>query len=144
MKKNQRLLFLLIIFFTSPTLGQTYKKRSPEEKALFYTDEMVKEINVTPEQEPLIFSINLRVSQQFDSLYATQPDKNTVRLGAIEIYKKRDAALRKVLTTKQFLVFDDLQRDKLEKRRKEKEAKRIADSLKSTLNLLIDSTKETQ
>lgn len=141
MKKNQRLLFLLFIFFTLSTQGQTYKKRSPEEKARFYTDEMVKEINVTPEQEPLIFSINLQVSRQFDSLYATQPDKNTARLGAIDIYKKRDAALRKVLTTKQFLVFDDLQRDKLEKRRKEKEAKRMEDSLKNTSNLNLDSIK---
>lgn len=141
MKKNQRLLYICFILFSIHLHAQTYKKRSPEEKARFYTDEMVREINVTPEQELQVFSINLVVSKQFDSLYATQPDKNTARLGAIEIYKKRDMALRKVLTTKQFLLFDDLQRDKLEKRRKEKESKRLEDSVKHSLPLNQDSIK---
>jgi hypothetical protein len=141
MKKNQRLLFIYFILFSIHLHGQSFKKRSPEEKARFYTDEMVREINVTPEQEPQVFSINLDVSKQFDSLYATQPDKNTARLTAIEIYKKRDMAFRKVLTTKQFLLFDDLQRDKLEKRRKEKESKRLEDSIKHSLPLNQDSVK---
>jgi hypothetical protein len=141
MRKNQWLLYIYFILFSVHLHAQTYKKRSPEEKARFYTDEMVREINVTPEQEPQIFSINLEVSKQFDSLYATKPDKNTARLAAIEIYKKRDMAFRKVLTTKQFLLFDDLQRDKLEKRRKEKENKRLEDSIKHSMPLNQDSIK---
>ena len=70
-----------------------------------------------------LFEINLLVSLQFDSLYATKPDKDQARQGAISIYKKRDASLRQVLSTQQFLMFDDIQREKREKKRLEKQQK---------------------
>ncbi len=103
--------------------SQNYTKRTPEEKARFYTDEMIKELNLDSTTSLKVFDINLLVSQQFDSLYATKPEKEEARKGAIAIYRNRDLQLRKVLTTPQFLMFDDIQREKREKKRLEREQK---------------------
>ena len=108
------------------SVAQPYKKRTPAEKARFYTNEMVTELKLDSLTAAKVYEVNLQVSQQFDSLYAGSPDAADARAGAIAIYKRRDAALRTVLTTQQFLQFDDLQREKREKRRAEKEQKEKA------------------
>lgn len=100
--------------------AQSYKKRTPEEKARFYTDEMVKTLNLDSVTSVGVYEINLLVSRQFDSLYATSPEKEDARKGAVAIYKNRDLLLRKVLTTQQFLQFDDIQREKREKKKLER------------------------
>jgi len=84
---------------------------------------MVKDLQLDSSMASKVFEINLLVSLQFDSLYATKPDKDQARQGAISIYKKRDASLRQVLSTQQFLMFDDIQREKREKKRLEKQQK---------------------
>ncbi len=111
---------------TQSLIAQPYKKRTPEEKARFYTDEMVKDLQLDSLSAVKVFEINLLVSKQFDSLYAGEPDATQSRAGAIAIYRQRDAALRQVLSKQQFLQFDDLQREKREKRKKEKAEKEAA------------------
>jgi hypothetical protein len=115
------------MFCLQLTFAQQYKKRSPEEKARFYTDEMVKELNLDSLTSGKVYLINLAVSKQFDSLYASKPEKDDARKGAIAIYKKRDAELRNILSTQQFLMFDDIQREKREKKKLEKEQKEKAE-----------------
>jgi hypothetical protein len=111
------------------SFSQTYKKRSPEEKAKYYTDEMAKDVSIDSMQYAKAYLINVMVSKQFDSLYASQPDAELKRKGSIAIYRQRDAALRKVLSNQQFLKFDDLQREKREKKMKEKLEKAKLDSV---------------
>src|SRR5688572_23773931 len=96
------------VLYLQMCIAQNYKKRSPEEKAHFYTDEMVQELSLDSATAVKVYEINLSVSRQFDSLYANRPEKNDARLGAIAIYRKRDAALRTVLSRQQFLMFDDI------------------------------------
>ena len=114
---------IAIVLCTPYVWAQTYTKRTPTEKAQYYTDEMVKDLQLDSSMASKVFEINLLVSLQFDSLYATKSDKDQARQGAISIYKKRDASLRQVLSTQQFLMFDDIQREKREKKRLEKQQK---------------------
>jgi len=100
--------------------AQEYKRKTPEEKAKKYTSEMAAEITLEKKQEEQIFLINLDVSKHFDSLYASKPEKDLLRKVTIDILKNRDVEFRKVLNSEQFLRFDDIQREKREKKQKEK------------------------
>ncbi len=86
--------------------AQTYQRRSAEEKARFYTNEMATSISLDSLQVSQVYDINLQVSKRFDSLYAGKPEK-----------EDRDAAYRKILSPLQFLKFDDIQREKRERKR---------------------------
>lgn len=112
---------LLILFSTIASFAQ-HKKRSPEEKAVYYTREMASELQLDSAAIAAVYPIHLQVSRAFDSLYAANPDKESSRKVAVEIFKNRNKQLKAVLTTIQYLKFDDIQREKMEKRRKEKES----------------------
>lgn len=114
---------IALVLCATLCFSQNYKKKTAEQKARFYTDQMIEELQLDSTTSLKVYELNLVVSQQFDSLYATHPEKEDARKGAIAIYKKRDARLRNVLTTQQFLKFDDIQREKREKRRLEREQK---------------------
>jgi hypothetical protein len=113
-------LLLIILHLSVLSFSQTYKRKTPEEKARKYTLEMAEEIKLEKEQEEKIYLINLEVSKRFDSLYASKPEKDLLRKESREIFKQRDLEFRKVLNTEQFLRFDDIQREKYEKKQKEK------------------------
>lgn len=115
------------VLYLQICIAQTYKKRSPEEKARFYTDEMVRELSLDSATTLKVYEINLVVSLQFDSLYAANPEKDEARMGAISIYRKRDANLRNVLSKQQFLMFDDIQREKRERKKQQREQKEKAE-----------------
>jgi hypothetical protein len=117
------------------TFSQEYKRRTPEEKAKKFTSEMASEITLEKVQEESIYLINLQVSKRFDSLYATKPDKELSRKCSREIFKSRDLEFRKILTTAQFLQYDDIQREKYEKKVKEKLEREIQEKAKE-----LDST----
>jgi protein CpxP len=116
-------LLLLIFVYALSTQAQNYVKKTPEEKARKYTDELIAQISLEKEQEEKIFLINVNVSKQFDSLYAAKADKDEMRKAYGVIFKSRDAEFKKVLTKEQFLRYDDWQREKREQRLKEKAEK---------------------
>jgi Fic family protein len=72
------------------------------------------------------------VSTRFDSLYASKPEKDLLKKVTIELLRNRDAEFRKILTTEQFLRFDDIQREKREKKLKEKQEKELLEKAKIT------------
>ncbi|HOZ51109.1 MAG TPA: hypothetical protein PLU17_04585 [Chitinophagaceae bacterium] len=113
-------LLLIILHLSLFTFSQSYTKKTPEEKAKKYTAEMAAIIQLEKEQEEKIYLINVQVSKQFDSLYASKPEKDILRSSTISILKDRDIEYRKVLSNEQFLRFDDVQREKREKKYKEK------------------------
>lgn len=96
----------------------TYKKRTAEEKARYYTNQMTDSLDLNSEQEEKVYSIHLIVSQAFDSLYAhpiSDPNERKIRIR--KIFETRDEDLRKVLTTKQFLRFKDIELEKYERKK---------------------------
>ncbi len=113
-------LLLIILHLSLLAFSQEYKRKTPEEKARKYTAEMTNDISLEKEQEEKVYLINLAVSTRFDSLYASKPEKDLLRKCTIDILKARDVEFRKVLSTEQFLRFDDIQREKREKKQKEK------------------------
>lgn len=123
-------LLLIVLHLSLLSYSQQYKRKTPEEKARKYTTEMTSEIALSKEQEEKVYLINLDVSKQFDSLYASKPEQDILRKHTIEILKKRDAEFRNVLTNEQYLRFDDIQREKREKKLKEKLAKEEAEKAK--------------
>jgi hypothetical protein len=116
-------LIIIVCLFTLHANAQQFKRKTLEEKAQKYTAEMVADIHLTPEQEALVYPINLEVSKRFDSLYSSKPEKDVQRSVTIQILKDRDKAFRQVLSNEQFLRFDDLQRERREKKLQEKMAK---------------------
>lgn len=115
------ILLLSFLFVTLCIFSQTYKKRTPEEKAIYYTNQLKKDIDIDSIQFEKIYQINLSVSYKFDSLYAEKMEDVDRRRAMVPIFKFRDAEYRKVLTPIQFLKFDDMQREAREKKKKAKE-----------------------
>lgn len=107
----------LVAAYTSR--GQSWKDKSPEEKSRYYTRQMAEDLALDDSVILKIFQINVAVSKKFDSLYADKNNPNA-RKGAALIYQFRNEAYREVLTTKQYLKFEDLERERREKRVKEK------------------------
>lgn len=130
MKKTS--LLLVILHLSVMVFSQEYKRKTPEEKAKKYTAEMAVEIHLEKEQEAQIYLINVSVSTRFDSLYASKPEKDVLKKVTIELLRNRDAEFRKILTTEQFLRFDDIQREKREKKLKEKQEKELLEKAKIT------------
>jgi Na+-transporting methylmalonyl-CoA/oxaloacetate decarboxylase gamma subunit len=128
MKKTS--LLLVILHLSVMVFSQEYKRKTPEEKAKKYTAEMAAEIHLENEQEAKIYLINVSVSTRFDSLYASKPEKDVLKKVTIELLRNRDTEFRKILTTEQFLRFDDIQREKREKKLKEKQEKELLEKAK--------------
>ncbi len=114
---------LIILHLSLLSFSQEFKRKSPEEKARKYTSELAADIHLEKEQEEKVYLVNVAVSTQFDSLYASKPEKDLLKKSTIDILRKRDAEFRKIMTTEQFLRFDDIQREKRERKLKEKEEK---------------------
>ena len=118
MKKNSLLLFFVFLCNIS-FAQQNFKKRSNEEKARFYTQEMKDSLALTEVQEPLVFEINLQVSKSIDSLYKNINEPAERKKKFREIFKTRDEALKNVLELKQFLRYQDIEMEKWEKKKRE-------------------------
>ncbi len=114
-------LLAALIFFPFVVFSQKYKKRSAEEKARYYTDEMVKELSLDSLTSFKVYEVNLFTSKKFDSLYSATEDSEEKRKGAFLIYKKRDSMFREVLSKKEYLMYDDIQREKREKKKADTE-----------------------
>jgi hypothetical protein len=102
------------------SFSQSYKKRTPEEKATYYTKQMVDDLKLDSSTTEKVYQINLIVSQQLDSAFAAHTEKEAMKRVYYTVFKKRDEEYRKVLTKRQFLEYDDLQRERREAKQKEK------------------------
>jgi hypothetical protein len=118
MKKISLLLIISFTLYTS--FSQSYKKRTPEEKATYYTKQMVDDLKLDSSTTEKVYQINLIVSQQLDSAFAAHTEKEAMKRVYYTVFKKRDEEYRKVLTKRQFLEYDDLQRERREAKQKEK------------------------
>ena len=113
-------LLLILSFSVYSAFNQSYKKRTPEEKATYYTKQMVDDLKLDSSTTKKVYEINLVVSQQLDSAFAAHTEKEAMKKVYYTVFKKRDEEYRKVLTKRQFLEYDDLQRERREAKQKEK------------------------
>jgi hypothetical protein len=103
-----------------------YKKRTPEEKARYFTKKMTDSLTVSKPQEDSLFLMNIEISKKFDSLRTIVNDMEKKERSAAyrSIYAYRDSCMRQILPRKEFLKFLDIEREKWErkkaKQRKEK------------------------
>ena len=118
MKKISLLLIITFSFFMASS--QNYKKRTPEDKANFYTQQMVDELKLDSATQSKVYEINLMVSKQLDSAFAAHTEKESMKRVYYTVFKNRDAEFKKVLSKTQFLMYDDIQREKREKKQQEK------------------------
>lgn len=113
------LLFILTVI-SSIAHGQDKKPDStPEQRAQKITAWMKSELNLTPDQEPVVQNINLKYAIQNESL-------KTSGGGKMAKYKKyksgqeaKEAELKQVLTQEQFNVYLDKKDDLQEKMKDE-------------------------
>ena len=136
--KKLNLLLSLFLLTTTMLLAQNYKRKTPEEKAKKYTDELLAQIPLEKEQEEKVFQVNVLVSKQFDSLYTVKPEQNELRKAYAFIFKSRDAEFKKIMTKEQFLRYDDWQRELREKRA---EAKRLKEESEKQNQVPLPSEK---
>ncbi|MEN9338730.1 MAG: hypothetical protein RIQ62_42 [Bacteroidota bacterium] len=124
--KKIHLLYLLPL--TWVTTAQNYTRQTPEEKARKYTLALLQEVQLDSAQTDKVYAINVQVSKQFDSLYASRPDDLLKKKTTIQILRRRDSLYRTVFSPEQFLQYDDIQREKREKKRREQEEKQKMES----------------
>jgi len=121
--------FLLIIFclslstITSAQAKYKYKKRTAEEKARYFTKKMVDSLDVSEAEEEALYEMNIIVSQKFDSLnvFVSELSKKNRSAAYRSIYQHRDSCMKSILPIKQFLKFQDIERERWERKKKKQQ-----------------------
>ena len=118
----------------------SYRKRTPEEKARYFTKKMVDSLNVTDSEEEDLFKMNIAVTKKFDSLrtYVDKLERKERSAAYRKIYAYRDSCMKEILPIKEFLKFQDMEREKWERKRG-KVKKRVMKKNKKPIEI-IEST----
>jgi hypothetical protein len=95
------------------------KKRSVEEKAYYYTNQVASVVAPDSTQYEKMLELNLWISRQFDSLNSSKPDELTRRKASSYLFKHRDSVYRSIFSKKQYLMYDDWQREQREIKRRQ-------------------------
>lgn len=111
----------LILICTLNNKVFAWQKRSPEQKATYYTKQLQQDVGLDSLQYQLAYDINLRVSQQLDSLYGLNMEDDLRKKSMVPIFRSRDSSFRQILTKRQFLMYDDIQRERWQKKKSERE-----------------------
>lgn len=113
------LLFTIVMCIIYAGAYAQKSKRTPEEKAQYYTKQMSEKIELDSVLFQKVYEVNLHISKLFDSLYNTIADDDIAKKrGAAMIYKKRDSMYKSALPIKLYLKYDDIQREDREKKMK--------------------------
>ena len=112
--------FYAVAFSCAAQKKYAYKERTIEEKARYFTKQMVASLTVSEEQEEALYEMNILVSAKFDSLnvFVDSLERQERSAAYRSIYSYRDSCMRKILPTKEFLKFQDIEREKYEKKKK--------------------------
>ncbi len=126
-KRTAYLLFAILfgVVFSCAAQRKTtdYKKQNAEQKARYFTKKMVDSLTVTPAQEEALYEMNIIVSAKFDSLnvLVDSLDRGERSAAYRSIYQYRDSCMKAILPIKEFLKFQDIERERYEeKKRKER------------------------
>lgn len=96
-----------------------YKKRTPEEKARYFTKKMVDSLTVSEAEEEALYKMNIVVSRKFDSLrtFVNTLDRRDRSAAYRSIYGYRDSCMKAILPIKEFLKFQDIERERYERKK---------------------------
>jgi hypothetical protein len=126
----KHLIIVLVALFSISLNSQaqnTYKKRTADEKAIFFTKEITDYLgNASDEQTAQLVQINKTTTLAFDSLKALQLESNDYKPAARGIFVTRDEAIKKVLTPAQWDEYLMLQAEKRVIAKKKREAQGAA------------------
>jgi len=114
---------LLLAICDTRAQNNVNAKQRAEKKARYFTKVMLDSLNVTAEQEEALYQMNIIVSEKFDSLgkvvnnLANQKERSHAYRS---IYEYRDSCMRNILPIKEFLKFQDIEREKYERKKQQK------------------------
>ena len=111
--KTVKILFTALIFSTGvnaqtkdPVQTETVQKKTPEERAKHQTEKMKYELNLTDEQVPRVYEINLGIDKKNEGLKEMKMTQEERKKSINENNEARKAMLKEILTAEQFSKFD--------------------------------------
>lgn len=86
---------------------------------------MVDSLTVTEAQEDSLFKMNIVVSQKFDSLklIVNELSKKERSAAYRNIYQYRDSCMKAIIPIREFLKFQDIERERWERKKKKQQEK---------------------
>lgn len=116
-----------VVFSCAAQKKYEYKKRTPEEKARYFTKKMVDSLTVTEAEEEALYEMNIVVSQKFDSLRIIIDDLGRKERSAAyrNIYGYRDSCMKEIIPIKEFLKFQDIERERWERKKARQQASKM-------------------
>ena len=120
--------FLLVLVFFSIAFHSFGQKKTPAEKAKKKTEEMQKDLQLTPDQNKKIYDVNLKAYTSIADYEAKKPNKKLKKKQKNIVQDLRDKEYKKILTAAQL---KKLQEIKKKEKEEEKRMEAEADKLKS-------------
>ncbi len=120
--------FLLVLVFFSIAFHSFGQKKTPAEKAKKKTEEMQKDLQLTPDQNKKIYDVNLKAYTSIADYEAKKPNKKLKKKQKNIVQDLRDKEYKKILTSAQM---KKLQEIKKKEKEEEKRMEAEADKLKS-------------
>ena len=117
---NKLFLVLAFIFFSTAAFAD---KKTAAEKAKDKTEEMQKNLQLTPEQNKKIYEVNFKAYTSISDYDAKDPGKKLKKKQKKIVQDLRDDQYKKILTSTQYKKYKDL-------KKKEKEEEKKLDELK--------------
>lgn len=120
--------FLLVLVLFSLTINSFGQKKTPAEKAKKKTEEMQKDLQMTPDQNKKIYDVNIKAYTSIADYEAKKPNKKLKKKQKNIVQDLRDKEYKKILTAAQL---KKLQEIKKKEKEEEKRMEAEADKLKS-------------
>jgi hypothetical protein len=118
--KNAILFFLC--FLSIQSFAQGYKKRTVEEKAAYFTKEIVDYIpSLTDSQQSQLLLINIQVTKSFDSIKSLKLEEVDYKKAARAIFVTKGEFLKNLFTPQQYDEFLMLEAEKRERKKEKKD-----------------------
>lgn len=124
MKKIVFVLVALIAFNAQAQKGQQNRSEmSPEEMATKRTEQMTSDLDLTEDQQKLVQEINLENSKIVGELRGkrgkdmSDDERSAMRTKMKALQTENQEAMKEVLTEEQYIKWDKMQKEKMEKAR---------------------------
>jgi len=104
----------LVVLFTFSSLFAMAVKKTPIEKAKEKTEEMQKDLQLTPDQNKKIYDINLKAYTSIAEYDAKKPSKKLKKKQKDIVQNLRDDQYKKILTSAQYQKYKELKKKEKE------------------------------
>jgi periplasmic protein CpxP/Spy len=126
---RQRLKFLVVamcfatVVMAQPPQGGGFGGQlNPEEMVKRQTDEMVKDLGLDAKQTEKVSAINKKYSDKMSQLFqSSQGNREGMREKMQELSKQKNDELKTVLTAEQFTKLQDLEKQRMERFRQQRQ-----------------------